>query len=258
MAGAAAHRDARQQAAAARDPHGEPARLRHDRGVGLQQARGEQPAGAGRLLLGDRVDDQVAGQRDAELGERAGRRRPCSPRRPSCRTRRGRRAGRRGRPRRTGRLRPVGARLDVDDVDVAVEQQRATAAAAAEARDELRAARRTSAPRAPSGAAAARRRRARAASTSAPWARSSAARCSCSARSCARRRPRRVRDRVERHELARECHERLAARGDGVDDALLLGESCMRRYRSPRERQTRRRGPIAHLGHAAIAAKWPA
>ena len=37
-------------------------------------------------------------------------------------------------------LRPVGERLDLDDVDVAVEQQRPPAAAAAEARDELRAA----------------------------------------------------------------------------------------------------------------------
>ena len=70
---AAAHRDARQQAAAAGDPHGQAARLGHDGGVGLQQARGEQPARAGRLLLGDRVDDQVAGQRNAELGQRARR-----------------------------------------------------------------------------------------------------------------------------------------------------------------------------------------
>ena len=104
-----------------------------------EQARGEEAAGAGRLLLGDRVDDQVAGQRHAELRERAGGHdhardaalhvaRPA-PVEPAVADHGGERI----------RLRPVAARLDVDDVDVAVEQQRAAAAAAAEARDELRA-----------------------------------------------------------------------------------------------------------------------
>ena len=141
VARAPAHGDARQQAAAAGDPHDEAARLRHDRRIGPQQARGEEAARARRLLLGDGVDDQVAGQRHARARRACRRRRPCSRRRPSCRTRRGRRAGRRATTarERVG-LRPVAARLHVDDVDVTVEQQRATAAAAAEARDELRAA----------------------------------------------------------------------------------------------------------------------
>jgi hypothetical protein len=38
-----------------------------------------------------------------------------------------------------------------------------------------------------------------------------------------RRRARRVRHGVERHELARQRDERLAARRHGVDDALFLG-----------------------------------
>ncbi len=161
--GAAADRDARQQAAAAGDPDDEPARLRHDRGVGLQRAGCEEPAGAGRLLLGDGVDDQVAGERHAELGERAGGddhardaalhvARAAPVEQPVAHVG----------DERVG-LRPVAARLGVDDVDVAVEQQRPPAAAAAEARDELRPAVERRGRRAPSDAAAARRRRARAA-----------------------------------------------------------------------------------------------
>ena len=60
VAGAALDGDRRQEAAAARDPDVEPARLGHDRRVGPQRPRHREPAGAGRLLLGHRVDDQVA------------------------------------------------------------------------------------------------------------------------------------------------------------------------------------------------------
>ena len=186
-------------------------------------ARGEQPARAGRLLLGDRVDDQVAGERNAELGQRAGRddhaRDPAlHVARPAAVEQAVAQLGRE----RIGH-RPVRARLDVDDVDVAVEQQRPPAAAAAEARDELRAALERELARAPSGAVAARSASGSCSSTSAPWDSSSAARCSCSARSCRGAAPGRVRHGVERHELARERDEGLAARRHGVDDALLLG-----------------------------------
>ena len=134
---AAADGDARQQAAAAGDPDDEAARLRHDRRVGLQRARGEEPARARRLLLRDGVDDHVARKRDAELGERAGgddhaRHAALHVARAAPVEQRVADLGDEGIA-----LRPVGARLGVDDVDVSVEQQRAPAAAAAEARHEL-------------------------------------------------------------------------------------------------------------------------
>ena len=219
---AAPHRDARQQAAAAGDPDGEAARLRHDRGVGLQQARGEQPARAGRLLLGHRVDDEIAGQRHAELGQHAGGRhhardaalhvtRPTAVEQAVAELG-GERVGQR----------PVRSRLDVDDVDVAVEQQRAPAAAAAEARDELRPAlerelvghhrvgsqrRRIRLVQNDLGAVGAQQRR------EVLLQRALLARWSAG----------RVRHGVEGHQLARQRHERVAARDHGSDDALLLG-----------------------------------
>ena len=128
MAGAAVHRDAREQTAAARDPDRELGRLGHDGGVGLQQTGGEQAAGTGRLLVGDRVDDQIARQRHAQIGQRAGRddhardaalhvARPAAVEQTLALDRRER-----------VRERPGRARLDVDDVDVAVEQKGTTAA----------------------------------------------------------------------------------------------------------------------------------
>ena len=65
----------------------------------------------------------------------------------------------------------------------------------------------------------------------------------------ARRGARGVRDRVEGDELARQRHERVAARRDGVDDALFVrreGHSAV--YRIPSERQLRRtRAALAAL-----------
>ena len=138
-------------------------------------------------------------------------------------------------------LRPVAARLDVDDVDVAVEQQRAAAAAAAEARDELRAAVERRARRAPSGAGAARRHRARAASTSAPWRAQQRGEVLLQRALLARRGAGRVRDGVEGRR-ARCVSATRASRRAATASATRRssGESCMTRYRSPRERQLRR------------------
>ena len=223
MAGAAVHRDAREQTAAARDPDGELGRLGHDGGVGLQQTGGEQAAGTGRLLVGDRVDDQVARERHAQIGQRAGgddhaRDAALHVARPAAVEQTVALDGRE----RVGE-RPGRARLDVDDVDVAVEQEGATAAGSAEARDELRAALerevvghhrvRPQRGRRPARAGRPRHRRLR----------SSAGQVLLQRALLPRRRARRVRHGVERHELARQGDERLAARRHGVDDALLLG-----------------------------------
>ena len=222
VAGAPAHGDARQQAAAAGDPHDEAARFRDDRGVGLQRAGGEQPAGAGRLLLGDRVDDHVARERDAELSERAG----CHHHarhtalhvagaaavEPPVAHDRAERIG----------LRPVAPRLGGDNVDVPVEQQRASASAAAEARDELWAAverellghhrvrpqrRRVRLVQLDLGAVAAQQR----------------GEVVLERALLARRRAGCVGHGVEGDELARERDERVAPAGHGVDHATLFG-----------------------------------
>ena len=72
MAGASLDRDRGEQAASAGDPDSEPARLGDDRGVGPKRARHREPTRPGRLLLADRVDDQVACELDAEPRERLG------------------------------------------------------------------------------------------------------------------------------------------------------------------------------------------
>ena len=119
-------------------------------------------------------------------------------------------------------LRPVGARLDVDDVDVAVEQQRAPAAAAAEARDELRAA----VEREPVGHHRVRPQRGGVGLVQLDLGAVRAQQRGdvlLQRALLARGRARGVRHGVEGHELARQRDERVAARRDGVDDALLVG-----------------------------------
>ena len=74
-------------------PRGRSARARSPRRP--ERAGAHQPAGAGRLLLADRVDEQVAAEADAEPA-RTSPRTPSPPRRPSCRRSRGRTPGRRG------------------------------------------------------------------------------------------------------------------------------------------------------------------
>ena len=137
VAAAALDVDRAEQRAAARDPDGQRARLGHDRRVRRERAGADEAAGAGRLLLAHRVDQQVAAQADAELGERlrgedhrgdaalhvAGAAAVDQPVAALAAERVGR---------------PGVARVGGDDVDVAVEQQGAAAARAGEARGELR------------------------------------------------------------------------------------------------------------------------
>ena len=132
-------RDRRVDGAAAGDPDVEAGGLRDDARVGAHAVRhAGDPAGAGRLLVGDRVHEQVARQADAERGERLG----CQHHRCdaalhvagaaavelSVAHHRGVRIAR-----------PALLGLARDDVDVAVEQQAAPAARACEARQQLRA-----------------------------------------------------------------------------------------------------------------------
>ncbi len=140
MAGAALDRDRRQQASATGDPHVQAARLRDDRAVGLQGAGRDEASGSGRLLVRDGVDDEIAAQVDTERGEHLGRQRHAGDAalHVACSAAvdapvlddRGERV-----------VRPALARLDRDDVDVAVQEERPAAAGAREARDELRATR---------------------------------------------------------------------------------------------------------------------
>ena len=119
-------------------------------------------------------------------------------------------------------LRPVAARLDVDDVDVPVEQQRATTATAGEARDELRAPvegellghHRMRAQRGRIGLVQVDLGAVRAQQRGEVLLQRAL---------LARRGAGRVRDGVERDELARERHEVVAAGGHRVGDAALLG-----------------------------------
>ena len=220
---AAVHGDARQQAAAAGHPHGEAARLGHDGGVGLQQTRGEQPARARRLLLGDRVDDQVAGERNAELGQDAGRHDHARDAALHVARRRGRRAGRRASTAAKGSASVQFARGSTSTTSTwplsssvrppPLPRKRATSCGRpsnvsssgtigcgrSEARVRL--------VQLDLGAVGSQQRR----------------QVLLQRALLSRRGARRVRDRVERHELARQRDEGLAARGHGVDDALLLG-----------------------------------
>ena len=95
-------------------------------------------AEAGVLLVGDRGDDDVAGQPGA--GAPRGRRRARRRRPPSCRRRRARAGGRRPSRGACG----VAHALDADRVEVAAQQQRAPAAGAAGPDDDARPARRPS------------------------------------------------------------------------------------------------------------------
>ena len=99
VAGAALDRDRRVDRAAAGDPDLEAGRLGDDAGVGAHAVRDARDAArSARLLVGDRVHEQVAA-RAARRAARASRRpAPSRRRRPSCRTSRGRRAVRRARP----------------------------------------------------------------------------------------------------------------------------------------------------------------
>ena len=94
--GAALDRDGGRQRAAARHPDLERGRLGNDAGVGADAVPcGGQAAGARRLLVGDGVHDRRR-RRASRPGGRAPRsHRPCTRRRPSCRTRRARRGCRR-------------------------------------------------------------------------------------------------------------------------------------------------------------------
>ena len=219
---AAVHRDARQQAAAAGDPHGEAARLGDDGGVGLQRARGVQTAGARRFLLGHGVDDEVARQRDAELGERAGcddhaRHPALHVARPAAVEQALAQLGRE----RVGH-RPVCARLDVDDVDVAVQQQRPPAAAPAEAPDELRAALERELGR-HHGVRSQRLGVGLVKLHLGAVGFEQSRQVLLQRAFLAGRIAGRVRHGVERHELAGERDEGLAACRNGIDDALLQG-----------------------------------
>ena len=131
--GAALDRDRRRQRPAASHPHVERRRLGDDAGVGLDAVadRG-QTAGARRLLVGDRVHDQVAAQAYAGLGQRHRRERhrgnaalhvagAAAVEVPAAHLRG------------VGVARPAVARLRRHHVDVPVEQQAAPAARAGEA-----------------------------------------------------------------------------------------------------------------------------
>ena len=95
------------------------------------------PPGARRLLLRDRVHDQVALEADAEPGEHLGGERHAR----DAALHVARPAAVHATVRDDGRervVRPALARLDRDDVDVAVEQQRTPSTGAREARSQLR------------------------------------------------------------------------------------------------------------------------
>ena len=166
------------------DPDVEPARLGHDRSVGPKRPRHREPAGAGRLLLADRVDDQVAREPDPEPGERLGREhhggdaalhvaRPAAVNEAVLDHRR-----------RTEDAASARRGSTDDDVDVAVEQQRAPAARPGKAGGELR----SPGEREPVGhhrvPGDERRARAPRRESSAPHSRSRSASSSCSAASC--------------------------------------------------------------------------
>ena len=132
--------DGRRQRAAARHPDLERRRLRHDAGVGAHAVpRGGEPAGAGRLLVGDGVHDHVAGELHAEPREHLGR--VDHARDAALHVARAAPVqvavadlG----PIRVAR--PALARVGRDDVDVAVQEQALAAARAGEPGGELRAA----------------------------------------------------------------------------------------------------------------------
>ena len=140
VGGAALDHERRVQRAAARDPDVERGRLGDDAGVRLDAVRhGGDPAGAGGLLVGDRVDQHVAAQRHAEPHERLGgehhRRHAALHVARAAAVELSVALGGAERV-----ARPALARLDRDGVDVAVEQQAAAAARAREAGEQLRAA----------------------------------------------------------------------------------------------------------------------
>ena len=139
MARAAGDRERRCQRAAAGHPHLERGRLGHDARVCAHAvADGGQAAGARRLLVGDRVHDQVALQAHPEPGEHLGRvdhagdaalhvTRPAAVEIAVAHLR----------P--VGIARPAVARLRRNDVDMAVQEQAVPAAGAREPRRQLRA-----------------------------------------------------------------------------------------------------------------------
>jgi hypothetical protein len=138
VACAALHGDPGHQRAARAEPGGQAGRLGDDAAVRAQAAGGDrQRARAGRLLVGYRVDDQVAAQRHVECAQHLGREQhardpalhvagaaPVDPAGTDV-----------GRER---RARPTIDRLGRHDVDMTVEQERATAAGTGGRRHQLR------------------------------------------------------------------------------------------------------------------------
>ena len=220
VAGAALDRDRRVDRAAAGDPDLERRRLGHDARVGAH-AVGDRcdAARARRLLVGDRVHEQVACEADVEPGEHLGRE---HHRRDAALHVAGAAAvelavAHDGRVR---VVRPARLGLAGDDVDVAVEQQAAPAARAGEARDAAAAGRRsrgwngTCGPRTSSGLGSQT-------STAAPAADRRSARSACSAASSRAGSPGIARGRVEADQCGGELDELVTALGDRLGDALL-------------------------------------
>lgn len=138
MPGAAIHRDRGHERAAGAEPRRQARRLGDDPCVG-PHARGRhgERARAGRLLVGDRADHEIAPQRNLELAQHLGGKqhrghaalhvaRSAAEQPSVAHLRRERRAG------------PSLARLGRHDVDVAVEQQVAPAAGPARPGHQLR------------------------------------------------------------------------------------------------------------------------
>ena len=186
------------------------------------------PAGARRLLVGVRRDEQVAGERDRRARRAPRPRGPSQRSRPSCRRRRGRRACRRA-PRRGTVARPLLPRLGGDDVDVAVEEQRPAAARAAQARDSCGRPAKSS-PGGTSGLPRSSPASGSQRSISAPAARRRAARYSCSAASSRGGSPTLRRGRVEGDQRrTRAPRARRGARRSVADELLGVAQNISAR-----------------------------
>ena len=225
MARPSGHADHEVFGAAARDPRVEPGRLGDDPGVGLDAALDDRrPAGARRLLVGVRRDEQIAGELHAECGRAARSRTPSRRSRPSCRTPRGRRACRRE-PRRetagSSTARPGSAETTSmcpfrsSDLPAPAPRTRATSCGRPA----------KSRPGGTRGLPRSARRPAPTGRSRPPRARSRAARYSCRARLLPRRVADVPRGRVERDQVGGQLHELVPAPLDlGADELLALAQ----------------------------------